>query len=178
MREKILPYMTNDEIVDLVSYITKDTVMLEIGGGHSTVFLSNIVKKLTTIEHNLIWSKTIKKLMEQNNSDWQMYVVQPNWPQSHPFQPAEKGQFNNYVDFISTLPDNQYDVILIDGRDRIKCSIASIPKLKVGGVLLIHDFWNRQKYHSLLDISELQLIVDSNSYFNLETNTLAAFKKL
>ena len=66
MREKILPYMTNDEIVDLVSYITKDTVMLEIGGGNSTVFLSNIVKKLTTIEHNLIWSKTIKKLMEQN----------------------------------------------------------------------------------------------------------------
>jgi energy-converting hydrogenase Eha subunit H len=107
-----------------------------------------------------------------------MYVVQPNWPQSHPFQPAEQGQFKNYVDFISTLPNNQYDVILIDGRDRIKCSIASIPKLKVGGVLLIHDFWNRQKYHSLLDISELQLIVDSNSYFNLETNTLAAFKKL
>jgi hypothetical protein len=178
MREKILPYMTNDEIVDLVSYITKDTEMLEIGGGHSTVFLSNIVKKLTTVEHSLVWSKTIKKLMEQNNSDWQMYVVQPNWPQSHPFQPAEQGQFKNYVDFISTLPNNQYDVILIDGRDRIKCSIASIPKLKVGGVLLIHDFWNRQKYHSLLDISELQLIVDSNSYFNLETNTLAAFKKL
>ena len=38
MREKILPYMTSDEIVDLVSYITKDTEMLEIGGGIAPYF--------------------------------------------------------------------------------------------------------------------------------------------
>ena len=48
MREKILPYMTNDEIVDLVSYITKDTEMLEIGGGNSTIFLSKFVTQTTT----------------------------------------------------------------------------------------------------------------------------------
>jgi hypothetical protein len=40
------------------------------------------------------------------------------------------------------------------------------------------DFWNREKYHSLLNTSELELIVDTNSYLNLNTNTLAAFKKL
>ena len=170
--------MTNDEIVDLVSYITKDTEMLEIGGGNSTIFLSKLVKRLVTIEHDLKWSKSITESLKNLNVNWELHVIEPNWPQLHPFYPAENGQFTNSVNFISTLSDNQFDVVLIDGRDRVKSTLASIPKLKVGGILLIHDFWNREKYHTLLNTPELQLIVDSNSYVNLVTNTLAAFKKL
>lgn len=178
MRNKILPYMTNEEIIELVSYIDRNTTMLEIGGGNSTIFLSNIVKKLTTIEHNFEWSKTIKDLMKDTSFDWEIHVIEPNWPQSHPFQPAENGQFNNYVNFIESLSDNEYDVVLVDGRDRVRCSIASIPKLKDGGILLIHDFWNRPKYHSLLKNFNLQLIEDTNSFFKNENCTLVAFKKI
>lgn len=177
-QQKILPYMNNTEIVDLISYITKDTEMLEIGGGHSTIFLSKFVKRLVTIEHNSEWSKSIQDSLKNFNVDWTLYLIEPNWPQKHPFCPAEDGQFTNYVNFISTLSDNQFDVVLIDGRDRVKCSLASIPKLKVGGILLVHDFWNRKKYHSLIDVPELELIVDSNSYSNLESNTLVAFVKI
>lgn len=177
MREKILPYMTNDEIVDLVSYITRDTEMLEIGGGNSTLFLSKLVKKLVTIEHNLEWSKTIQTNMKNSTTDWTLHVVEPGWEQSHPFQPAEEGQFDEYVNFISILDDNQFDVILVDGRDRVRCSVESIPKLKKEGVLLVHDFWNRKKYHVLLENKELELIEDSNSYGKIENNTLVAFKK-
>jgi phospholipid N-methyltransferase len=68
MRNKFLPYMTSDEIVDLVSYLERGTKMLEIGGGHSTIFLSRLVKKLVTIEHNLEWSKTIEKNMKNSNA--------------------------------------------------------------------------------------------------------------
>jgi hypothetical protein len=32
MRNRFLPYMTSDEIVDLVSYLERGTKMLEIGG--------------------------------------------------------------------------------------------------------------------------------------------------
>jgi len=177
MREKTLPYMTNDEIVDLVSYLTRDTEMLEIGGGNSTIFLSKLVKRLVTIEHNLEWSKTIENRIKNSKIDWTLHVVEPNWSQIHPFQPAENGQFDNYVNFISTLDDNQFDVILVDGRDRVRCTLQSIPKLKKDGVILIHDFWNREKYHVLLDNNELELIVDSNSYNKIPNNTLVALKK-
>ena len=177
MREKTLPYMTNDEIVDLVSYLTRDTEMLEIGGGNSTIFLSKLVKRLVTIEHNFEWSKTIENMMKNSDVDWTLHVVEPNWSQIHPFQPAESGQFDNYVNFISTLDDNQFDVILVDGRDRVRCTLQSIPKLKKNGIMLIHDFWNREKYHVLLDNNELDLIVDSNSYNKTTNNTLVALKK-
>jgi predicted O-methyltransferase YrrM len=170
--------MNDAEIVDLVSYITKDTEMLEIGGGNSTIFLSKIVKKLVTIEHNLEWSKSIQESLKNFNADWTLHVVEPNWPQQHSFHPAEDGQFDNYINFISSLPDHCFDVVLIDGRDRVRSSISAVPKLKKGGVLLIHDFWNRKKYHSLLSLPGIELVVDSNSYSGSENNTLAAFRKI
>ena len=177
--KKTLPYMNNDEIVDLITYINRDTEMLEIGGGNSAIFLSKIVKKLVTIEHDENWSKTIKSEMEKSNfnSNWELHVVKPSWKQSHPFSPAEEGQFLTYTNFILSLPNEQFDVILVDGRDRVKCAENSILKLKKNGILLIHDFWNREKYHSILNLEELELIKDTNSYIIPSSNTLAAFKK-
>ena len=179
MSNSNIPYMNNDEIIDLVTYINRDTEMLEIGGGNSTIFLSKIVKKLVTIEHDENWSKTIKSEMEKSNfnSNWELHVVKPSWKQSHPFSPAEEGQFLNYTNFILSLPNEQFDVILVDGRDRVKCAENSILKLKKNGILLIHDFWNREKYHSILNLEELELIKDTNSYIIPSSNTLAAFKK-
>jgi len=174
MIKSILPLMTNDEILYLVNFITINTVMLEIGGGNSTIFLSKIVRKLTTIEHNLEWSKIIKDKLKNIDTNWELHVIEPNFKQSHVFQPAQKGQFDNYVKFISKLPDNEFDVILIDGRDRVRCSIECIPKLKKDGILLIHDFWNRKRYHTLLEENKLELIDRTNP----KTNTLAAFKKI
>lgn len=164
MIEKFIPFMTSEEIVDLVQYLNRDHEMLEIGGGRSTVFLSNIVKKLVTVEHDREWAKKISEFEGIKNKNWQIHVIEPNWPQLHPFQPAERGQFDKYITFIENLEDNMFDSILIDGRDRVRATIASIQKLKIGGILLIHDFWNRPKYHSIINIPELVLVEDDNSY--------------
>lgn len=175
--KRFLPYMNSEEISDLITYIDKDTEMLEIGCGNSTLFFSRIVKRLVSIEHTKEWGDKISNDMKLiSKCDWSIHVVEPSFPQSHSFQPAEPGQFDEYVNFISNLEKNQFDVVLVDGRDRVRCTIASIPLLKKGGVLIIHDFWNRPKYHSVLQMSELELIKDDNSYENSE-NTLVAFKK-
>jgi predicted O-methyltransferase YrrM len=174
---KIIPYMNSNEIVDLTTYLHRDCEMLEIGGGNSTLFFSRIVKRLVTVEHNKEWSDKISNDMKSfSKCDWSLYVIEPSFPQSHPFQPAEPGQFDDYVNFISNLEKNQFDVILVDGRDRVRCAIASIPLLRKDGILIIHDFWNRPKYHSVLQLHELELIKDDNSFENTE-NTLVAFKK-
>jgi len=174
---KHLPYMNSEEISDLITYIDKDTEMLEIGCGNSTLFFSKIVKRLVSIEHNKEWCDKISNDMKLiSKCDWSIHVIEPKFPQLHSFQPAEPGQFDEYVNFISNLEKDQFDVVLVDGRDRVRCTIASIPLLKKDGVLIIHDFWNRPKYHSVLQMSELELIKDDNSYENSE-NTLVAFKK-
>jgi len=176
-KHRHLPYMNSEEISDLITYIDKDTEMLEIGCGNSTLFFSKIIKRLVSIEHNKEWCDKISNDMKLiSKCDWSIHVIEPKFPQLHSFQPAEPGQFDEYVNFISNLEKDQFDVVLVDGRDRVRCTIASIPLLKKDGVLIIHDFWNRPKYHSVLQMSELELIKDDNSYENSE-NTLVAFKK-
>ncbi len=174
---KILPLMNSEEIVDLVSYLSKHTFMLEIGGGKSSIFLSKIVKQLVTLEHDRKWANQISDFGNIDHSSWDLHVVEPNWPQSHCFQPAEPGQFDNYVNFISTLEDNKFDIVLIDGRDRVRSTLASLPNIKQGGIILIHDFWNRSKYHSLLSNPGMELIEDKNSFGKIPSNTLVAFRK-
>jgi predicted O-methyltransferase YrrM len=175
--EKYLPYMSSREIIHLMCYIDRDTKMLEIGGGGSSVFLSKFVKELTTVEHDIEWSKKISAIIFGKNRNWKLHLIEPNWPQTHCFAPAENGQFDNYVEFISTLPNEEYDVVLIDGRDRVRSVEKSLPKLKTGGVLLIHDFWNRPKYHKILQIGEIELIEDNNSFRNFDDDTLVVFRK-
>ncbi len=177
MKNTNIPYMNPEEIVDLVCYLTKQTVMLEIGGGKSSIFLSRIVKELVTVEHDRGWANEISNSPDLDLTAWKLHVVEPNWPQSHCFQPAEPGQFDGYVNFISTLEDNKFNVVLIDGRDRVRSTLASLPKIKNGGIVIIHDFWNRPKYHSLLNNPQLELIEDKNSFGKIPSNTLVAFRK-
>ncbi len=49
---------------------------------------------------------------------------------------------------------NSFDIILVDGRDRVKCLEGSIPLLKSGGVIMLDDAersWYREAYTLLKD---------------------------
>lgn len=177
MEHKFIPFMTPEEIVDLTCFLNREQDMLEIGGGMSTVFFSNIVKSLVTIEHNREWADKLSKFEQLQNKNWTLHVVEPSWPQVHSFAPAEPRQFDKYIDFISDLENESFDVVLVDGRDRVRAAEASISKLKSSGILLIHDFWNRPKYHSILSHPDLILLEDSNSFGKVPTNTLVAFRR-
>jgi len=176
--KRIIPLMNDIEIVHMVSYLDKNMTMLEIGSGSSTHFLSKIVKKLVSLEHNREWLEWVKELMKSNDSDWSYHLVEPSWPQGHPFEPSQPGQFDDYVKFIGTFEESYFDVILVDGRDRVRCSIEVISKLKRGGFLIIHDFWNRPKYHSLLDYPLIEMIEEDNSWGKIPKNSIVVFKKV
>jgi hypothetical protein len=69
---------------------------------------------------------------------------------------------------IHNIPKNKYDKILIDGRARAYCAIEVFEYLKDDGVLLIHDYIGRKKYHDIVE----------NKYEKIKTiNSLGIFKK-
>lgn len=172
------PYMNDEEIFHMMKYIHRDVKMLEIGGGGSTVFLSKFVKRLVTVEHNKEWSSELWNLLGKRRRNWSIHIAEPNFPQQHPFQPAQPGQFDRYIDHISKI-DEMFDVILIDGRDRVRSVHASLDKLNKNGHMIIHDFWNRPKYHSVLNIPELKLVNEENSFPQGEIkDTIVILKKL
>jgi protein O-GlcNAc transferase len=64
-----------------------------------------------------------------------------------------KDKFPNYSkNIFSSLDTNKIDIVLIDGRFRVACLLSVIlntPSAK-GVFILFHDFWNREKYHTVL----------------------------
>lgn len=162
--ENVMPLMNEVEISHFVKYINADTEILEVGGGSSTIFLSKSVKRIVTVEHDRKWANEINNILQKMGKDnWSLQIVEPNFPQTHTFQPAQPGQFDNYINHIKSI-DDTFDVVLIDGRDRVRSAEAAVEKLKSGGHMIVHDFWNRPKYHSILRIPELRLISESNSF--------------
>lgn len=172
------PYMSEIDIVKLTKYINRETKMLEVGGGGSSKFISKFVKELKTVEHNKSFAKNLNDELG-NLDNWDIDLIEPNFKHSHPFHPAKPNQFNNYVNHLKSLSKNYYDVVLIDGRDRLRSARASLDSLVEGGYLLIHDFWDREKYHDLLNWHNLELVHDSDRIFkNRKDLQLAVFKKV
>jgi hypothetical protein len=179
MSDNKIPYMNDTEIVHLMKYINRNTQLLEIGGGGSTIFLSKFVKRIVTVEHNKEWGGRLVNILQKNRqNNWTLHIAEPNFPQQHPFQPAQPGQFDKYINHIKSLEDT-FNVVLIDGRDRVRAVEATVDKLKRGGYMIIHDFWNRPKYHSVLNIPELKLVTEENSFPQGEIkDTIVILKKL
>lgn len=173
-----IPHMGYNEIVYMLSHMHRNCSMLEIGTGNSTPFFAKFVKKLTAIEHNLEWSNKVQEMLSENGSEdnVEFLHIEPNWPHSHPFKPAEPGQFENYVNRIKEMDNESFDIILVDGRDRVNCTKAAVHALKTGGKLFIHDYWNRRsKYGEVEEIKELKLL---NLDMKADGFTLVAFEKI
>lgn len=158
-----IPYMNDTEIVHLMRYLDKEKDVLEIGCGHSTIFLSKLVNRLVAIEHNVEWGTQIYNKLKEFGLPHDIKIIPPNYPQPHSFHPAQPNQFDNYVNYIKEYTE-VFDLVIVDGRDRVRCATESIKNLKMGGFMIIHDFWNRSKYHSVLSLNQLELVLEKNSY--------------
>jgi hypothetical protein len=44
----------------------------------------------------------------------------------------------------------EVDAVLVDGRFRVACALAGLPRLAAGAVVAVHDFWTRAAYRSPL----------------------------
>ena len=63
------------------------------------------------------------------------------------------GQMQNYIEApLELFNQDEVDLVLVDGRERIACALASAKILKPGGLLMIHDFWGRSRYRAKLPL--------------------------
>jgi predicted O-methyltransferase YrrM len=48
-------------------------------------------------------------------------------------------RFSEYVQVIDNFPDSSFDVVFVDGRARASCVRHGIPKVRVGGYLVLDN---------------------------------------
>jgi len=102
--------------------------LFEYGSGYSTLFFSELVGNVVSLEYELTWYEKISKELPKN---------------------AKVMLVNNDVDgsYCRAIHqvDGFFDVVVVDGRDRVNCIRQALDKLNEGGVIVLDDS-QRERY--------------------------------
>lgn len=127
------PWLTEPANILLEGFLKSNMCVLETGMGESTIYFRQKCDTVISIEHDEAWYNKITERL----------LLPPIYTLF-----LAKRPYNNIID---ALPDNSFNIILIDGRDRVKCIESSIPKLKSGGWLIV-DNSERPYYQKGMDL--------------------------
>jgi len=132
-----LPWM-NYAIIDfLKKRLNADMRLFEWGSGYSTLFFASRVKSVVSLEYNEHWFNLIKEQVPGN-----VEVI------------YRKLGSGDYVNEIASRHE-QYHLIVIDGRERVKCFAACLAHLHGDGVILLDDS-DRSDYQEAFQVAHAQ----------------------
>jgi|TARA_Y100000593_G_scaffold55954_1_gene104538 hypothetical protein len=144
-----IPWMGQDEIDIILSYLKPTMTMLELGSGGSTLFFSKYVKEYHSVETEKVWYDLIKKHTKPANADSNIT-----------YHYKQRGK--ELESFPATL-GRQYDAILVDTLTARYKLLKNLEKcVNQWTVIFLHDFFNKnygplqkeaKKYYKIIDWS-------------------------
>ena len=106
--------------------------LFEFGSGNSTRFWSKHVASVISCEHDLEWYEKTRQTLPANVKLIHRELASGNYPTAiHEF-------------------DQQFDIIIIDGRERVACMKQSVQKLTPDGIIVL-DNSKRERYEEGVD---------------------------
>lgn len=130
------PVDLNSEPIPWVSYpfihfiehrLKTDFTLFEFGSGASTLFFAKRVSKILSAEHDKEWFAKVQTDLPKNA---QLVYETLVYNGRYCRKAAETGQ--------------KFDMIVVDGRDRVNCCIYSVAALNDQGVLVLDDSERKQ----------------------------------
>ncbi|MCB8994775.1 MAG: FkbM family methyltransferase [Bacteroidales bacterium] len=117
-----IPWCTYPFIDFIGPRLTKKMRVFEYGSGNSTIWFSERVEAIVSLEHDKLWHDKLRGRMPEN-----AHLV---YKELH-----EDGEYSNYINEIA----EKYDLVIVDGRDRVNCAKKSVNALREGGVLVFDN---------------------------------------
>lgn len=132
------PWLTSQSIGLLEQLLKQTDVGLEFGCGRSTLWFAKRVAKLVSIEHDNTWhAKVSVKLQARQISN--VTLLQRSLGDAIVSDNNDVATTSPYIAAIEDFADGALDFCLIDGRQRDICALRIIPKLRLGGVLIVDN---------------------------------------
>ena len=135
-KSKPLPWVTLPFIDFIKERLDKDIVVFEYGSGNSTLFLADYVKQVFSVEHDQKWFDIVTSKAQSNV---ELYYCNLEYN-------------SRYCRFAETL-DLKFNLIIVDGRDRVNCVLNSLEALTQDGCIVIDDS-ERKYYRKAIDFLE------------------------
>ncbi|MCP3964746.1 MAG: class I SAM-dependent methyltransferase [Lentisphaerae bacterium] len=131
-REKnIIPWLPYPAADFIESRLHKGLCIFEYGSGSSTMWFSKRCKKIVSCEHDRAWYKKIKDQIPDNAT---IIYKKPG---------------KDYIEAIKNF-SHVFDIILIDGIDRVQCMENCLEALKKDGIIILDDSF-RKEYNQGLE---------------------------
>jgi hypothetical protein len=154
-----LPWFTYPAIEFLDSLDLTEAFVFEWGSGNSSAFFARRCREIESIESDSNWHK------------YQLGIIAKN---QH-LRLAPEGQ-NEYSCAINSGNHKEYDLIIIDGKQRALCAQYALNKLKAGGILILDNSdWYPKLCKSFRDQSLMQLDFHGHGPINSYTWTTSVF---
>ena len=127
------PWLTARAVDILSEWLRPDDTVFEWGSGNSTVWFSERVARVVSVEHDNAWyTKVGMALQSRAQARVERHLVETREGDDDP-------SAGRYVDMVATTPDDSIDTILVDGIHRDRCAIRSLAKIRPGGLLVLDN---------------------------------------
>ena len=150
--------------------------LFEWGAGGSTVFYSDLVKQVISIEYDESYFKFVEEQLRQRDNV-ELILSPPQEKGNYKsFSPQHIGSyFDDYVKTIKAYPDQSLDVIVVDGRQRNECFKIALRKINPDGIIVFDNF-DREIYKKSQYYPNLSYIsIDGLMPFDYVIGTTAIF---
>lgn len=177
-----LPIWATDNEKKLFEKHLKQTKnYLEFGAGDSTFFvLKNTNANIQSVESDKKFIKRmckfngIKKLNDKSRLVFHYIDIGRTRNFGRPKDASGYARYPNYSQAIFKILDKKHieniDTVLIDGRFRVACLLSILLNCNKNTKVMIHDFFNRNEYHIVLDFIDVVEQVDSLGIFKIKGN--------
>ena len=119
------PWLPFDAIVWLDAVVNENMRVFEWGSGGSTIFLAQRCQSVMSVEIDASWvERTMSRAEELGLDNVQVLHIAPSDP---------------YYSSVLALQPQKFDLIFIDGKERLRCAEAAIKKIAKGGIILFDN---------------------------------------
>jgi hypothetical protein len=125
-----IPWITYPAMAFLERRVGDTMEVFEFGSGNSTLWWAERVRHISAVEHDEAWAARVAT-QAPANADVSHVPLDANGEYSRSAQRSQR----------------QYHIVVVDGRDRVNCAVASISCLREDGVV-IWDNTERRRYAS------------------------------
>jgi predicted O-methyltransferase YrrM len=130
------PWITQEAVRFCEANLKRDEIALEWGSGRSTVWFSERVGRLLSIESDSGWhGKVVEKIKRKHNVECRLIPLE-HLPNQHI---QDGGPLPAYAAVAGEFSDNSLDFVVVDGHYRLECIKEVLPKIKSGGLLLVDN---------------------------------------
>ena len=168
------------EIIDfLEAQYSRAEGILEYGSGGSSVLGLSLKKQLAAVESDQEWLNRLKEYLVSldliSNFRGIYSDIGPTKEWGHPLKSGKNFQkFPSYALLPWQTMNYAPDTILIDGRFRVACFIASATMTKRPVTILFDDYLDRPQYHVIEEVFAKEYSVGRMGIFNVQPNSISA----